>query len=38
MRDFVTKTNTGKFDPQHPVNNSPNNTGIKELPPAQPAT
>jgi len=25
------------FDPAHPVNNSPNNTGIKELPPAQPA-
>jgi cytochrome c len=25
------------FDPSHPINNSPNNTGIKELPPAQPA-
>jgi cytochrome c len=25
------------FDPVHPVNNSPNNTGIKELPPTQPA-
>ncbi|MEY2410527.1 MAG: cytochrome c [Verrucomicrobiota bacterium] len=25
------------FDPAHPVNNSPNNTGIQELPPAQPA-
>jgi len=25
------------FDPAHPVNNSPNNTGIKELPPTQPA-
>jgi cytochrome c len=25
------------FDAQHPVNNSPNNTGIKNLPPAQPA-
>jgi cytochrome c len=25
------------FDPAHPVNNSPNNTGIKDLPPTQPA-
>jgi cytochrome c len=25
------------FDPAKPVNNSPNNTGIKELPPTQPA-
>ena len=25
------------FDPAHPVNNSPNNTGIKNLPPTQPA-
>src|SRR6185369_9815017 len=25
------------FDPVHPVNNSPNNTGVKELPPTQPA-
>ncbi|MBK0378672.1 ThuA domain-containing protein [Mucilaginibacter segetis] len=25
------------FDPQHPVNNSRNNTGIQNLPPAQPA-
>ena len=25
------------FDPAHPVNDSPNNTGIKALPPAQPA-
>jgi cytochrome c len=25
------------FDPAHPVNNSPNNTGMKNLPPAQPA-
>jgi cytochrome c len=24
-------------DPQHPINNSVNNTGLKELPPAQPA-
>jgi len=32
---------TGKsgvaFDPEHPVNNSANNTGLKNLPPAQPA-
>ena len=35
--DFATKTSGEKFDPAHPVNNSPNNTGIKELPPAQPA-
>ena len=28
---------TVSFDPAHPVNNSPNNTGIKELPPTQPA-
>ena len=25
------------FDPAHPINNSPNNTGMKELPPTQPA-
>ena len=25
------------FDPAHPINNSPNNTGLKELPPTQPA-
>lgn len=25
------------FDPEHPVNHSPNNTGLTELPPAQPA-
>jgi cytochrome c len=25
------------FDPAHPVNHSPNNTGVKELPPTQPA-
>jgi len=25
------------FDPEHPLNNSANNTGLKELPPAQPA-
>ena len=26
-----------KFNPEHPLNNSPNNTGLKELPPAQKA-
>ncbi|MCF0042823.1 PQQ-dependent sugar dehydrogenase [Dyadobacter fanqingshengii] len=35
--DFETKKEGPKQDPAHPVNNSPNNTGIKELPPAQPA-
>jgi cytochrome c len=35
--DFATKTNGAAFDPQKPVNLSPNNTGLKELPPAQPA-
>lgn len=25
------------YDPAHPINSSPNNTGIRELPPAQPA-
>ncbi len=35
--DFATKKEGPKQDPLHPVNNSPNNTGLKELPPAQPA-
>ena len=35
--DFETKTSGPKFDPFGPVNNSPNNTGIQVLPPAQPA-
>lgn len=35
--DFTHKTNDWKHDPQHPVNRSPNNTGITDLPPAQPA-
>lgn len=35
--DFATKKEGPKFDPLHPVNDSPNNTGIRELPPAQPA-
>ncbi len=35
--DFAKNTNTFKYDPAHPVNYSPNNTGINTLPPAQPA-
>lgn len=35
--DFETKKSGPAFDPQHPVNNSPNNTGPVNLPPAQPA-
>ncbi len=35
--DFAAKTNTFKYDPAKPINTSPNNTGIQELPPAQPA-
>lgn len=35
--DFETKTAGSKFDPLTPINNSPNNTGLAELPPAQPA-
>jgi cytochrome c len=35
--DFATKKEGPKQDPLHPINNSPNNTGVKELPPAQPA-
>lgn len=33
--DFETKKVGPKFDPAHPVNESPNNTGLRELPPAQ---
>jgi cytochrome c len=36
-RDFATNTLGPFFDPAAPVNNSPNNTGITNLPPAQPA-
>lgn len=35
--DFATGESGDAFDPAKPVNNSPNNTGLKELPPAQPA-
>jgi cytochrome c len=35
--DFVNNKVGEKLDPQKPVNTSPNNTGLKALPPAQPA-
>ncbi len=35
--DFAGKKIGAMYDPLKPVNNSPNNTGEKELPPAQPA-
>lgn len=36
-RNFTTDEVGDLFDPQRPVNNSPNNTGAQQLPPAQPA-
>ncbi|MCE7065784.1 PQQ-dependent sugar dehydrogenase [Dyadobacter sp. CY326] len=35
--DFETKKSGDKFNPEKPVNNSPNNTGLTELPAAQKA-
>lgn len=37
--DFVTNKvrPDSKYDPTHPINDSPNNTGLRELPPAQKA-
>lgn len=35
--DFETSTSGEKYDPAKPLNDSPHNTGLKELPPAQPA-
>ena len=35
--DYATGKSGNLFDPEHPVNDSRNNTGIKDLPPAQPA-
>jgi cytochrome c len=35
--DFNTQAYLGKNDPAHPVNRSPNNTGVQNLPPAQKA-
>ena len=37
QRTFADSTTGPLFDPQHPINNSPNNTGLTELPPAQKA-
>jgi cytochrome c len=34
--DFAIKESGDPYDPAHPVNRSPNNTGPQELPPAQP--
>lgn len=34
--DFATKLIKGKFNPANPVNDSPNNTGARSLPPATP--
>lgn len=36
--DFATRVSGAKFDCANPVNESPNNTGLRELPPASPAT
>jgi cytochrome c len=35
--DFEKGASGERFDATKPINNSPNNTGVKELPPAQPA-
>lgn len=35
--DFATKTSGEPWDAAHPINTSPNNTGARELPSAQPA-
>ncbi|MDH5380505.1 MAG: ThuA domain-containing protein [Cyclobacteriaceae bacterium] len=35
--NFATQSATQKFDPQHIINDSPNNTGLAELPPVQPS-
>lgn len=35
--DFASDKSGEKFDPEKPVNNSPNSTGLKQLPPAQKA-
>jgi glucose/arabinose dehydrogenase len=35
--DYATGMVGPPFDPIHPINDSPNNTGLRELPPAQPA-
>ena len=33
--DFATNTSGSKFDPDNLINDSPNNTGLRELPPAR---
>lgn len=35
--DYNTGESGEPFDPNRPINDSPNNTGLRELPPAQPA-
>ncbi|MGV3533922.1 MAG: PQQ-dependent sugar dehydrogenase, partial [Chthoniobacteraceae bacterium] len=35
--DYVSKQPGTRFDAQRPINEGPNNTGLRELPPAQPA-
>ncbi len=35
--DFATRESGATFDPARPTNDSPNNTGLRELPPARPA-
>lgn len=35
--NYETGRHMGPFNPEAPVNNSPNSTGLQELPPAQPA-
>ncbi len=35
--DFASEASGEPFDPESPINDSPNNTGLRELPPAQPA-
>lgn len=35
--DYTNGANGNAFDPAKPINNSPNNTGLEQLPPAQPA-
>ncbi len=35
--DFATKTTGAFFDPNKPINSSPNNTGLRELPPTKEA-
>lgn len=36
-RDFATDQVGQRFDPEHPINDSPHNYGARSLPPAQPA-